>query len=51
MKEMKNKLKIKQLAIPGMAFFIIFIITFIIIMTHTWNLFSKYNLIELLFRT
>jgi hypothetical protein len=46
---MKNKLKIKPLAIPGMAFFIIFIITFIVIISHSWNLFSKYNLIKLIF--
>ena len=49
MKQMKSKLKIKPLAIPGMAFFIIFIITLIVIMTHTWHLFYKSHLINLIF--
>ena len=46
---MKSKLKIKPLAIPGMAFFIIFIVTLIIIITHTWDLYNKINIVQLLY--
>jgi len=45
----RKYLEIQSLIIPGLIILFILIISFVIIIAHTWNLYNKLDLVYLLF--